>query len=45
MIARAANQSVTTFAMIETAEAMDNLEAIQAVDGIEVRLFPTKGQH
>ena len=33
--ARTANQFVTTFAMIETVQAMDNLDAILAVDGID----------
>lgn len=33
--ASAANEFVTTFAMIETAEAMDNLDAILAVEGID----------
>ena len=33
--ARIANDFVTTFAMIETAEAMENLDAILQVDGID----------
>ena len=33
--ARTANQFITTLAMIETAQAMDNLDAILAVDGID----------
>ncbi len=33
--ARTANQFIATFAMIETAQAMDNLDAILAVDGID----------
>lgn len=33
--ARTANQFITTFAMIETAQAMENLDAILAVDGID----------
>ena len=33
--ARTANQFIATFAMIETAQAMENLDAILAVDGID----------
>lgn len=33
--ARTANQFITTFAMIETGQAMDNLDAILAVDDID----------
>ncbi len=33
--ARTANEFITSFAMIETAQAMDNLDAILAVDGID----------
>ena len=33
--ARTANQFITTLAMIETAQAMDNLDAILAVEGID----------
>jgi len=33
--ARTANQFIITFAMIETAQAMENLDAILAVDGVD----------